>query len=101
MSKAPLENVISTKSATMNNQLYNSTAMAQLGSHEITKNALKDCLIQVLNSHPCKDAKILRSKNYYNSFTRIWKKILTYTYLHSIRFGKCWRCQCHSIVEIH
>ena len=71
MSKVPLENVISTKSATMNNQLYNSTAMAQLGSHEITKDALKDCLIQVLNSHPCKDAKILRSKNYYNLFTRI------------------------------
>ena len=64
MSKAPLENVISTKSATMNNQLYNSTATAQLGSHEITKDALKDCLIQVLNSHPCMDAKILKSKNY-------------------------------------
>ena len=72
MSKAPLKNVvISTKSATMNNQLYNSTAMAQLGSHEITKDALKDCLIQVLNSYPCKDAKILRSKNHYNLFTRI------------------------------
>ena len=67
MSKAPLENGDGTKSATMNNQLYNSTAMAQLGSHEITKEALKDCLIQVLNYYPCIDAKILRSKNYNHS----------------------------------
>ena len=44
------ERIIS--NSTMKNKLYNSTATAQLGSHDITKSALKNCIIQVLNSHP-------------------------------------------------
>ena len=40
----------SQKSATMKNSLYNSAAVGQLSSHEITKSALKQSIARILHS---------------------------------------------------
>ena len=56
-----MDNNKSTNGATMDNQLYNRAATAQLYSHDITKPALTSCIARVLNAYPPSSKKGLKA----------------------------------------
>ena len=58
----------SQKSATMKNSLYNTAAVGQLSSHEITKPALKQSIARILHSFKLTKVSFFHIQSIFDSF---------------------------------